>query len=262
LQDSLGADAAAVMDALQARAPVFLRVNPLRGTVDTATAMLAADGIAASPFPDVENALEVSANARKIQNSPAYLTGLVELQDAASQAVVAALPLRPGMAVLDYCAGGGGKTLALAARLGDRLDAHDGHPPRMRDLPGRALRAGADVRIVAQPRGPYDLVLVDAPCSGSGSWRRDPQGKWALTPARLAEVITLQAQILDKAVGLVGPRGMLAYATCSLLRTENQDQITAFLARHSRWREAAFQVWTPLRGGDGFFLSMLTQENF
>jgi 16S rRNA (cytosine967-C5)-methyltransferase len=260
MHDSLGADAGAVMQALRARAAVFLRVNSLRGSVEAAQLALAADGIGTQPVSWVKNALEVTENARKVQTSRAYVDGLVELQDASSQAVVAALPLRAGMRVLDYCAGGGGKTLALAAGVRGVVDAHDAEVLRMRDLPVRAARAGADVRVVARPQGPYDLVLVDAPCSGSGSWRRDPQGKWALTPDRLAAVIALQGQVLDAAARLVGPKGMLAYATCSLLEHENQGQIAAFLARHDGWHEVAAQVWTPLRGGDGFFLSMLTRK--
>ncbi len=258
VQDSLRADTDAVLRAMQRRAPVFLRVNALRGDVAAALRALAADGIAAQLRPDVKFALEITGNARKIQNGRAYLDGLVELQDLSSQAVVAALPQRAGMRVLDYCAGGGGKTLALAVQ--GPVDAHDADPRRMRDLPERARRAGARVNVVSQPQGAYDLVLADAPCSGSGSWRRDPAGKWALTPARLAELVAVQAQVLDAAAAFVGPGGVLGYATCSLLACENQAQIAAFLTRHPGWREVAAHVWTPLSGGDGFFLSTLTRK--
>jgi 16S rRNA (cytosine967-C5)-methyltransferase len=258
--ESLGPDAAPVMQALRRRAPVFLRVNSLRGTVAMAVAALAADGIVAGPRPEVKTALEVTGNARKIQTSEAYRSGLVELQDLSSQAVVAALPLRRGMRVLDYCAGGGGKSLALAAGVAGRIDAHDAAPGRMRDLPERARRAGAAVQLVRHPQGAYDLVLADAPCSGSGSWRRDPMGKWTLTPARLAELMAQQAEVLDAAARLVGPGGSLAYATCSLFSEENQGQIAAFLARQPDWQEVSAQVWTPLSGGDGFFLSILTRN--
>jgi 16S rRNA (cytosine967-C5)-methyltransferase len=208
----------------------------------------------------VETALEVTENARKIQGGGTYAEGLVDLQDASSQAVVAALGLAPGMKVLDYCAGGGGKTLAMAAARVSP-DAHDASPARMRDLPARAARAGARVRIVENPAkaGRYDLILTDVPCSGSGSWRRDPQGKWALTEARLAELLAVQAGILDKVVPLVRPGGVLAYATCSLLAEENEAQIAAFLARHAGWRCLGQQRFSPLSGGDGFFLARLTQ---
>jgi 16S rRNA (cytosine967-C5)-methyltransferase len=259
-QTSLGQDTTAVLRAMQRRAPVFLRVNTARGDMDQALQALADDGIVAEPVDDVRNALQVTANARKIQNGAAYVSGLVELQDLSSQAVIDTLPLRHGMRVLDYCAGGGGKTLALAAALGGPVDAQDADPRRMADLPERAKRAGARVQIIDQPKGRYDLVLADAPCSGSGSWRRDPQGKWALTPARLADLIALQAAVLDAACRHVGPNGMLAYVTCSLLQCENQAQVTAFLARHAGWQVSHTQAWTPISGGDGFFLAILARK--
>ena len=258
-RQSLGDEAEAVARSLRDRAPVFLRVNLLKATPESAIAALARDGITASPHPLAATALEVGKGARKIQQSAAYLDGLVELQDAASQAVVQALPLQPGMSVLDYCAGGGGKTLALAARLRGPVSAHDANPGRMRDLPERASRAGARVRLVEKParHAPFDLVLADAPCSGSGSWRRDPQGKWLLTPARLAETLAVQAAILTEIAPLVVPGGYLAYATCSLLQAENDDQIQGFLARSSDFSLIGQHHFTPLSGGDGFYLAVL-----
>jgi 16S rRNA (cytosine967-C5)-methyltransferase len=259
LRASLGGDYEATMRAMQHRAPVYLRVNVARITQEAALARLAQDGIGAEPVDWVKTAVKVIDNERKIQTSGTFLEGLVELQDASSQAVIAALDLRRGMRVLDYCAGGGGKTLALAA-AGLAVDAHDAAPQRMAGLPDRAARAGAKVRIVSDPVGPYDLVLMDVPCSGSGSWRRDPQGKWALTPEGLATLTQTQAAILDRCVRLVAPGGVLAYATCSLLRDENEAQIAAFLARHPGWT-AAFQTrFSPLQGGDGFFVAKLTQS--
>ncbi|OZA05721.1 MAG: hypothetical protein B7Y02_15395 [Rhodobacterales bacterium 17-64-5] len=249
------------MHALQSRAPVFLRVNLARVTRATAALALAEEGIATTPVPWVHTALEVTANARKIQTSQAYQTGLVELQDASSQAVVAALYLTPQAKVLDYCAGGGGKTLALAAR-GARVWAHDAFPARMTDLAVRASRAGQRVMITQTPAEtrPYDLVLTDVPCSGSGSWRRDPAGKWALTETRLAELVTLQARIMDDVVALVRHGGTLAYATCSLLTEENEAQVAAFQARQPGWTLKTRARFSPLDGGDGFFLATLTRD--
>lgn len=260
LQAALGPDCAPALLALRQRAPVFLRVNQARITRDKAQARLAAEGIATTPHPLAAHALQVTEGERKIQTSASYLEGLVELQDASSQAVVEALTLRPGQRVLDYCAGGGGKTLALAAR-GLAPDAHDAAPSRMRDLPARAARAKAKVRIVENPSatGPYELILIDAPCSGSGSWRRDPQGKWALTEARLAELTAIQSSILDRCVGLLAAQGTLAYATCSLLAEENEAQVAAFLTRHPAFRLTAQHRFSPLQGGDGFFLATLTR---
>ena len=262
LKRALGDSLPDVAQALRQRAPVFLRVNLKRATVAQARGDLQSEGIITQPHDLADTALEVTAGARKIQTSQAYLSGLVELQDAASQAVVNSLPLRDGLRVLDHCAGGGGKTLAMAARAKLALFAHDATPARMRDLTVRAGRAGVKVTLTDAPESlaPFDLILADAPCSGSGSWRRDPQGKWALTPDRLAQIGTVQDAILDRLAPMVAPGGVLAYATCSVLRVENQDRIAAFLDRRSGWRLISEHQFTPLTGGDGFFLAQLTQN--
>lgn len=259
LEASLADDCATVCEALRHRAPVFLRVNLRRADRASAIAALEEEGITAVPHRLAVAALEVTGNARKVQASRAYQTGLVELQDVSSQAVVEALPLADGMRVLDHCAGGGGKTLAMAARAELRLFAHDIAPGRMADLPVRARRAGIGVTLTERPEAtaPYDLVLVDAPCSGSGSWRRDPEGKWALTPARLAALQAEQAAILHRAAAMVAPGGVLAYATCSLLAEENTEQTRAFRQAHPGWQPETELSLTPLSGGDGFHLAVM-----
>lgn len=262
MERSLGERLALVAQAMRQRAPVFLRANLARGTSEAAIAALAEEGIVVRPHPLAATALEVTEGARRVQASQAYQTGLVELQDASSQAVVAALPLADGMRVLDHCAGGGGKTLAMAAQAKLRLWAHDASPRRMADLPDRARRAGVKVTLTDRPEAgvPYDLVLVDAPCSGSGSWRRDPEGKWRLTPERLAELVATQAGILDRVAPLVAPGGALAYATCSVLEVENGAQAQGFLARHPDWTLELENRFTPLEGGDGFYLALLRRH--
>jgi len=263
LQRALGPEFAAVMGLLQRRAPAFVRVNLARGSRDAAVAALAAEGILALPHRLAETALELGQGARKLQSSRAYADGLVDLQDAASQAVVAAMPLAGAGRVLDYCAGGGGKALALADR-GAQVFAHDADPRRMRDLPVRAERAGVRVSLLDKAAvakaAPFDLVLLDVPCSGSGSWRRSPEAKWALTPARLGELLALQADILARTLGLVGPGGVLAYVTCSLLSEENSGQIAGFCARHPGWKILFQRRFIPLDGGDGFYVVHLTRE--
>jgi 16S rRNA (cytosine967-C5)-methyltransferase len=247
-----------VMALLRSRAPVFLRVNVARTTVVEAVQALADEGIASTPHALSPTALEVTENARRVKSSAAFREGLVELQDAASQAVVdMLLPLAPGARVLDYCAGGGGKALALAAN-GARVTAHDADPRRMADLPERARRAGAQIDAVERlGRERFDVVLVDAPCSGSGAWRRQPEAKWRLDEARLAALSALQGEVLRTAARHVAPGGTLAYATCSLLEEENGAVVDAFLAENPRFARVAERRLTPIDGGDGFYVARM-----
>lgn len=261
---ALGEKAAPTLRLLQARAPVFLRAALNKGPRAAAIAALAAEGIVARPHHLAETALEVIEGARKIAQSAAYLSGMVELQDAASQALVAALPLQPGMKVLDYCAGGGGKSLAMGSAQKLRLFAHDAAPQRLADLAPRAARAGLKVTVLETAAlakaAPFDLVLTDVPCSGSGAWRRAPEGKWRLTPESLSDLTKIQAEILDQAAPLVAPGGTLAYATCSLFAPENREQAAAFRRRAPHFTPLFERLWTPLEGGDGFFLALFRRD--
>jgi 16S rRNA (cytosine967-C5)-methyltransferase len=226
---------------------------------------LSVAGIDASDHPEVETALRLAAPARGVNGLPAYQEGLIELQDAHSQAVVLALPLHPDQRVLDLCAGGGGKTLAIGAHCPVRLFAHDGDPGRMRDLPARAIRAGQDVRILQleepETLAPFDLVLADVPCSGSGSWRRAPEGKWRLTPERYAALRAEQSAILDRAAALTAPKGWLAYVTCSVFDRENGEQAEAFLQRTPGWTRRMVKNWPIGEAGDGFHLSLFQKTD-
>lgn len=256
--DSLGDQAEAAALAQQARADVFLRVNRRRGTITDAIAALATDDIASAPHPTVASCLRVTGNARRIKQARAYLDGLVELQDAASQWAVAAVPVPQGARVLDYCAGGGGKALALADQYDAAVVAHDIAPARMADLPARAARAGVDIALrmtdaLAQA-GPYDVVFCDAPCSGSGTWRRAPDAKWRLTQADLDRLTTTQNAVISAAATLTAPQGLLVYATCSVLRAENDALVAGFLDRAPDWQIVFAEQRLPDADGDGFFL--------
>jgi 16S rRNA (cytosine967-C5)-methyltransferase len=252
---------AALFAALSRRAPVWLRVALRRGGREAARKSLAADGIETRPDPGCETALEVTAGARALRGSRAYRDGLVEVQDLSPQRAVAAVPWPGQGRILDFCAGGGGKALAIADRTEARILAHDAVARRMTDLPARAARAGIDIACLAPGAaargGPYDAVLVDVPCSGSGTWRRDPEAKWRLDPARLDALCQAQAGILDAAQALVRPGGLLVYMTCSLLPRENEGQIDAFRERRSEWRLAATRLDTPLTASDGFYTAVL-----
>lgn len=261
---SLGDDLPEVMAAMGSRAPVDLRVNSLKATVEEAERMLARDLIFTEPHYLNEMALRITQNPRKLARSLAYDYGLVELQDVSSQAVAAFCGASAGMTVLDYCAGGGGKTLALAAQMQGKgvLMAHDANARRMSDLPERARRAGATVQVLSsealgQNNPSCDLVVVDAPCTGTGAWRRNPDAKWRMDQEFVEKVTALQAQILDDAARFVGLGGEMAYATCSILTVENSDQTHAFLARTEGWELVDELVLTPVQGGDGFYCARM-----
>ncbi|WP_428516118.1 RsmB/NOP family class I SAM-dependent RNA methyltransferase [Roseovarius sp.] len=262
---SLGGEAARAAEALRHRAPVCLRLNPGLKTDAYVIDMLEQEGIALHPVPDVEGAVLVTEGARRVTQSRAYLDGLVEVQDTSSQAAMAALDVPPGARALDYCAGGGGKVLALAARIEGAWFAHDAAPQRMRDLPQRAARADVTVTLLdaggVTGAAPFDLVLCDVPCSGSGTWRRTPEAKWTLTPERLVDLCRTQRSILQEAQALVRPGGMLAYTTCSVLDEENADQVAALLAASSGWVQEITRHWPVSEVGDGFFLSVLRKPH-
>ena len=258
----------AALARMRERAPVWLRANLLRCDRDAAIAALAAEGIEAEPGPLSPTCLLVRSGARRVAASAAFRDGLVELQDAASQAAADYARAAPGETVLDYCAGAGGKTLALAAAIKGRgrLHAHDIAPDRLDRLPERARRAGAEVALhppgeTAELAGACDLVLVDAPCSGSGTWARHPDAKWRLTPELLAAHAARQDRILDAAAPAVRPGGRLVYVTCSLLAAENEDRVARFLAAHPRFGPGrAPLALSPLDGGDGFFACELVRR--
>lgn len=256
---SLGEEAPLIAQILRDRAPITLRVNLSKSTPQKAMAALEQEGIVTQPVAGIETALRVIEGARRIPQSAPFEAGVVELQDAHSQAIVDELCHVSHSKILDYCAGGGGKSLAFAGRRSAQIYAHDIDPNRMKDLPIRAARAGAKVTILSTDalaqHGPYDLVLCDAPCSGSGSWRRAPEAKWALTPGRLAELAQIQADILDKASALVAPGGRLAYVTCSILDIENEKQSQFFSGRTSL-ELIATKNWYPDAIGDGFYLAL------
>lgn len=262
LRESLGTAFHDTLAALGRRAPVILRVNLRKATLAQAQDLLAEDGIETHPMTLVDTALEVSEGARRIKNSAAYLGGVVELQDASSQALIAEMSLDKSMKVMDYCAGGGGKVLAMAGRCDAQYFAHDANPQRLSDLPARAKRAGAKITIVEEPTAyaPFDLVLCDVPCSGSGTWRRTPDAKWRFAPEDLAKLERVQAEILEKAQGFVAPGGTLVYATCSVLASENTAQIERFLQNNPSWAIDWQRQFLLCEGGDGFFGAILLRK--
>jgi len=261
---SLGDAAVPSLLAFRDRAPVFLRVNLRRGSVAEAMEELAGDGILSEPVSLVKTGLKVTENERRIAASKAFADGFVEVMDVASQAVIAGLPVPESGAILDYCAGGGGKSLALADRTDARILAHDIDARRMKDVAPRAARAGVKIAEVTRAginaEAPFDMVLCDVPCSGSGTWRRTPEAKWALTPERLDELCRIQHGILRETHDLVKAGGVLVYVTCSLLNEENQDQIEDFLRGNAGFSKHGQRQFLPAEGGDGLFVSILVKK--
>lgn len=258
---SLGEKAEGTALALQERAPVTLRVNLARTGRSEMIQSLAGEGIETEVNSLSPSALTVTEGTRRIRNSAAYKEGLVELQDAASQAVVDLCPL--AKKPLDLCAGGGGKALALAARGMNPVFAHDADWGRMSDLPARAERAQSEI-VRLRPEeladeAPFDLVLCDVPCSGSGSWRRAPEGKWRISPPALEALKDTQDAILRQASALVGADGTLVYATCSVFDQENEARIAAFAQAHPQWKVVLQQRFDVSAEGDGFFTAHLTR---
>lgn len=283
LTRSLGERLLEDMTAMQARAPVDLRVNTLKATRDEVLAVLRGDGFDAAPTPYAPHGIRIAAREglAMLRRHAAFENGAFELQDEAAQIASLLCGAAPGERILDLAAGAGGKALALAAEMNNHgeIVASDIDPGRLLQIAPRAARAGVTIIRTANspPDEPFDAVFVDAPCSGSGTWRRSPEQKWRLTPARLDELMMLQDRLLDEAAARLRRGGRLIYATCSLLACENEDRIAAFQSRHPGfalqpadevWRAsvhtappsgvgATFRATPATTGTDGFFAAVL-----
>ena len=267
LTPALGAMDDAILEEMRHRAPVDLRANLLKTNREEVQAVLAEEGIETKALALSTSALRVTEGGRRVTQSRAWRDGLVEVQDVASQYAASVAAARPGEFVLDLCAGAGGKALAMAVGMkGEgKLIAHDIDPRRMADLPERARRAGAKLETIPTERLSMltrrcDLVFVDAPCSGSGTWRRDPEAKWRLDRDALERLHETQHDLLCQAAGLVSPGGRIAYATCSILASENADQISRFCERVPGWKVVRDEQLDPTQGCDGFYVALLGRE--
>ncbi len=279
----------ALMAALNSPAPLDLRVNSLKAGRDVLLAELAGEGLAAAPTPYSPLGIRLQGKPA-LQKHHRFLDGGFEVQDEGSQLLGLLLAPRRGEMVCDFCAGAGGKTLLLGAMMhsSGRLYAFDVSEKRLARLKPRLARSGlSNVQglLIAHERdakvkrlaGKFDRVLVDAPCSGLGTLRRNPDLKWRQSPQSVAELNAKQTAILASAAGLVKPGGRLVYATCSLLAEENEAIVEAFLAAHPEFRVlpagevlaaqkiplemgAYFRLDPATHGADGFFAAVLERR--
>ena len=299
LAQVFGDDRVAEAAAMASRAPLDLRVNSLKAKRDKVLGSIAHLGAQPTPWSPIGLRIELGADARNpgIHAEEDFIKGAIEVQDEGSQLAALLSAAKPGEQVIDLCAGAGGKTLALAAMMQGkgRLIATDHDKRQVAPIYERLSRAGvhnADVRPpkgagdpLADIRASADLVLIDAPCTGTGTWRRNPDAKWRMRPGALEVRLKDQRDVLDRAAALVKPGGRIAYVTCSILAPENGEQILDFVARHPEFavvpplqtaavlwdraeafaeaalRSAEGWLMTPRRTGtDGFFVSVLTRQ--
>jgi 16S rRNA (cytosine967-C5)-methyltransferase len=299
LSRAFGEDRAAEGTALASRAPLDLRVNTLKADRDVAAAALAHLDPAPTRWSPFGLRIRRGAEAKNpaIHAEPTFIKGMVEVQDEGSQLAALLAAAKPGEQVIDLCAGAGGKTLVLAAVMKNRgqIYATDLDKRRLAPIHARIERAGAHDVQVRTPKAKEnlltdlenraDLVLIDAPCTGIGTWRRNPDAKWRVRPGALALRLREQTEVLDRAAALVKPGGRIAYVTCSLLAEENGDQVRAFIERRPQFAlippgqvvdvlgERAFVfhhavlvsqeglLMTPRRTDtDGFYVSLLVKQ--
>jgi 16S rRNA (cytosine967-C5)-methyltransferase len=291
LKTSLGTDFTTVMQALNHEAPLDLRVNALHEYKDQAQEVLKAQNIEVTPTELSPLCLR-SAKKIKLGGIKAYKDGLVDIQDEGSQLIALLSDVKGQELVMDFCAGAGGKTLAMAAEMNNQgiLYALDIASKRLYKMRPRLERAGVKnvqlnpIRTESDPwlkqfEGRVDRLLIDAPCSGVGAWRRNPESRWKMTPELLDDLIARQSRILNTSAHLVKKGGRLIYATCSMLKRENEDQIDAFLKAHEDFTlKSVSEVWAevlesdcPFEGdymkmrpdlhqSDGFFCAILERK--
>lgn len=274
LRRALGARFAEELSAMLTQAPMDIRVNTIKAERAKVLSQLKKDGFEAEAGKHAPNAIRLFGRPHLVVH-PLFRDGAVEIQDEGSQMVAVVADAKPGEQVVDFCAGAGGKTLAMAASMNNKgrviaMDVLGGRLERAKErfrraglhnIQTRALTSERD-KYVKQHQQSFDLVLVDAPCSGTGTWRRDPDKRWRQLGPGLETLLPLQKSILDSAYRMVKPGGRLVYATCSLLPDENEDQVDAFLAAHPEFRRGRDDLhMTPAQHDtDGFYAALLIRQ--
>lgn len=267
-EKELGKKWPAVIDALNQKAKVILRVNTLKTTKVFLQKELAKEGIETIFLKGYPDALEL-VERKNVFMTESFKKGFFEMQDASSQLVADYLEVKPGMRVIDTCAGAGGKTLHLASLMQNKgqIIALDIHAHKLRELKKRAKRASAHniemrpietTKVIKKLKNSADRVLIDAPCSGLGVLKRNPDAKWKMQPEFIENIIEVQAEILQNYAGMVKKGGKLVYATCSILPSENEEQVTKFINNNEAFKLVKQQTILPsINGYDGFFMALL-----
>lgn len=254
---------------LNKEADVFIRVNTLKGNSKKVIDVLQQEGIDASGFGAYPETLKL-AERKPLQRLASFLKGMYEVQDAGSQVIAHYLNPTPNAKVVDACAGAGGKSLHIAALMKNKgqIVSMDIEAPKLKELERRASRAGVDIiktkvitnGTIASFKNAADYVLLDVPCSGIGVLRRNPDDKWKLSKERIDALVAIQQSIVQEYSMMVKPGGVLVYATCSILPSENDKQIESFLAVNNQFELEKKQTIYPSQGGDGYFMARLIKK--
>jgi 16S rRNA (cytosine967-C5)-methyltransferase len=270
LLKNYGKDTELILSALNEPAKVYLRVNTLKTTLDALVKSLALEGIQTDEVPGFPNAL-VLQERKNVFRTQAFQDGFFEVQDLSSQLVAAALQVQAGMRVFDVCAGAGGKTLHLASMMNNKgqIIALDVHDWKLLELKRRARRAGAhnietraiEPKTIKRLKDSADALLIDAPCTGLGVLKRNPDTKWKLNPEFVERMRASQAEILQQYSKILRKGGRMVYATCSILPEENELQIAHFLKSNPEFSLEKQETLLPhLSGNDGFFIAALIRK--
>ena len=256
-----------ILNAMNTQAPLYLRVNPLKGTCEQVMQSLKSEGIDAQIVQTSDSALIIQ-NRKNVFLTQAFKSGMFEVQDLGSQAIAPFLQPSPKQRVLDLCAGAGGKTLHLAQLMENKgkIVATDIHERKLTELKRRARRNQVDLietrlaenKWFKRQKGKMDRILLDVPCSGLGVIKRNPDTKWKLQEDRISELIDIQRGILKQAAPMIKPEGKLVYSTCSILPSENQEQVKWFLETHEGWDlEEEVSLLPHENNTDGFYMARL-----
>ena len=264
LSQSLGENFNAIMELFLKRAPVYLRINQNKINLKEAKIKLENQGIFSEICPSSNYALKVISGEKLIKNSSSYQLGEVELQDLSSQLTTELIQISSGKKILDFCAGSGGKALAIASRLRNKVDifAYDLNNLKYKNLIYRTNKAGANITIIDSKqlikyKNFFDIVFVDAPCSGTGTWRRDPKIKWELNDQKLTLLTKNQYSIIKQASSYLKNGGFLIYVVCSLLEDEGDLIIRKYLLHNKNYSKVKSGIFHPINASDGFYFSVL-----